>query len=124
MRPLAVREMHLGRAHEAWVPNPEDDAGRKSGLPFWERGNNPVHQNENPLWLIVHFYVNVEFDMLVLWLLVDNVEKWVDAVCPLRSTNLHQQIKAPLKCWDGLLGLLDGPSMLHPVCSVPFPLAD
>jgi len=74
MRSLTIGEMHLGRAHEAWVPNPENDAGSKSGLPIWEGGDDPVHQNENPLWFIVHFYVNVEFDMLVLWLLMVNID--------------------------------------------------
>ena len=71
MGPLAIWEMYFSCAQETWVPKPENDARRQPSLPFGVRGDNLVHQRENPLWLVIHFYVNIEFDVLVLWLLME-----------------------------------------------------
>lgn len=72
MRPLEVWDVRLGRAQETWVPKPQNDARRQLGLPFGVRGDNPIHQRENLLWLVLHLYVNVEFDMLIFWLLIES----------------------------------------------------
>ena len=63
--------MRFSCAQETWVPKPENNARRQLGLPFGVRDDNLVHQRENPLWLIIHLYVNIEFDVQILWLLVE-----------------------------------------------------
>ena len=63
--------MRFSCAQETWVPNPENDARRQLSLPFRVRSDNLAHQRENPLWLVINFYVNIEFDVMILWLLIE-----------------------------------------------------
>ena len=57
------------------MPEPEDDTRRQHCLPFGIRGDDLVHQGENPVWVVGYFYVNVKFDVLILWLLMVNINK-------------------------------------------------
>ena len=74
MRSVAIREVGLGSTQETWMPESEDDTGRQLVLPVGVRGNRLIHQSENPFWVVVHFYVNVKLDVLILRLLVKHVD--------------------------------------------------
>jgi hypothetical protein len=55
------------------MPESEDDTRCQLVLPIGVRGNRLIHQHEDPFWLVVHFYINVELDVLILGLPVKHV---------------------------------------------------
>lgn len=86
------------------MPKSQKDTRGKLGLPGRLCGDDFVHQEEEPFWIVLDLDVNVELDVLVL--------------------GLHQQLHRLRKSGDGLFGLLDGPNVLHPRISIPSPLLD
>lgn len=64
----AVGQPPLCRCKESRMPKTKKDTRRKCCLPCRLRSDDFVHELEEPLWVILHFHIDIELDMLVLGL--------------------------------------------------------
>ncbi len=55
------------------MPESENDTRCQLVLPIGVQCNRLIYQRENPFRLVIHFYVNVERDVLILGLLVKRI---------------------------------------------------
>lgn len=80
-----------------------------------------MYQGEQPDRVVLHLYVNIELDMLVL-----RLERKVgeNRVRDPRATYQHEQCDGLLKCWDALFRLLGSTDMFHAALASPGPFPD
>lgn len=107
------------------MPETKKNTRRKYRLPCRLHDDYFVHELEEPLRVVLHFHVDIEFDMLVF-----RLPKRQQSVLPQYTMSAglgahqHQQRNRLGKRWDRLLGLLHGAYVFHPILAIPITLLD